>query len=482
MENTHALLICLKEFNLLRNYALVLATIIYACLVCAMCFSLLIPRQPTLRDATRLWARIALLSFGGPAAQIALMHRMIVDERKWVSEQRFLHALNYCMLLPGPEAQQLAVYLGWMTHGARGGVIAGGLFVLPGALVLFALSAVYALYGRSSIVAGAFFGLKAAALAIVAQALARIAARTLKSIEPRAIASAAFAALFFFHVPFPLVVLAAGAYGLLRALAAPPAAPVDAAPEEATDDAPHLRPAPGESLKAAGLWLTLWLSPTLLCAALLGPDHVFARIGFFFSRLALTTFGGAYAALAYVAQDAVERQHWLAPGEMLDGLGMAETTPGPLVIVLQFVGFMAGWRDSGAMAPLLAGALGGFLASWATFTPSFLWVLVGAPYIERLRDNAALTGALSAIMAAVVGVIFNLALWFAIHTLFAHTQTADAFGLAVELPVLASANIGALTLSAGAALALVRFNAGAAATLGGCALLAIVATFFGAGG
>ncbi|HEX2727327.1 MAG TPA: chromate efflux transporter, partial [Beijerinckiaceae bacterium] len=386
----------------------------------------------SLGEALRVWLRVAALSFGGPAGQIAVMHRILVEEKRWVSESRFLHALNYCMLLPGPEAQQLATYIGWLMHRTLGGIMAGGLFVLPGIVAIMALSWIYALYGKVGVVAALFFGLKAAVLAIVLEAVVRIGRRALKNRVMVAIAAAAFVAIFFFNVPFPIIILSAGVIGFFGGRAGLAVFEVGGghaaakAADEASllgDELPtHARPTVAGSLRVSAVWLALWLVPVAVLIATLGAQNVFSQIAIFFSKMAMVTFGGAYAVLAYVAQQAVEHYHWLEPGEMLDGLGMAETTPGPLIMVLQFVGFMAAFRDAGALSPLLAGTLGGLLATWVTFTPCFLWIFLGAPFIERVRGNKALAGALSAITAAVVGVILNLAIWFAIHTLFAEVR------------------------------------------------------------
>lgn len=426
----------------------------------------------TLAAATRVWARIALLSFGGPAGQIAVMHRILVDELKWVSERRFLHALNFCMLLPGPEAQQLAIYIGWLMHGTPGGLVAGGLFVLPGVAAIMALSVIYASFGATPAVDGAFVGLKAAVLALVVAAIWRLAGRALKNPAQRAIAAFAFAALFLFHAPFPLIVVGAGLIGFLGAgvgLAGQIAAHGEASGDEIRE-APDAR----RALSVAAGFAALWLVPVAGLVLVFGPDDVFARLAVFFSKMAVVTFGGAYAALSYVAQQAVERFHWLAPGEMLDGLGMAETTPGPLIMVVQFLGFMAAFRDHGALPPLAAGALGGLLATYVTFAPCFLWIFAGAPFVERLRGNRALGGALAAIAAAVVGVIANLALWFATHLLFRAHWTPDS--LPVELPVVASLDPAALALSAVAGAAL-RF--GLAPTLLVCVGAGLVLRFWG---
>ncbi|MBR1220127.1 chromate efflux transporter [Bradyrhizobium sp. U87765 SZCCT0131] len=438
------------------------------------------PAFPSFGDAFRVWARIALLSFGGPAGQIAVMHRILVDEKRWVSESRFLHALNYCMLLPGPEAQQLATYIGWLMHRTAGGIMAGGLFVLPGAISIMALSYVYALFGKVGIVAALFFGLKAAVLAIVVQAVVRVGRRALKTRVMRGLAAAAFVAIFFFDAPFPLIILAAGVIGGVggraRLAAFAPTAPHDSKTDTALVDSllgdrlpDHARPTIARTLRVATLWLLLWLTPVAALVVMAGSANVFTLIAVFFSKMAMVTFGGAYAVLAYVAQQAVDHYHWLQPREMLDGLGMAETTPGPLIMVLQFVGFMAAFRDPGTLPPVVAGTLGGLLATWVTFTPCFLWIFLGAPFIERLRGNRALAGALSAITAAVVGVILNLAIWFAIHTIFRDVVPVHGYGLSFDAPVLASADPWALALAVGAALAIFRFNLGMLPTLGACA-------------
>lgn len=432
-----------------------------------------------LSAAFPVWVRIALLSFGGPAGQIALMHRVLVEEKRWISDARFLHALNYCMLLPGPEAQQLTTYVGWLMHGVGGGLMAGGLFVLPGAVAILALSVIYVLLGHVGLVAGLFFGLKAAVLAIVLQALIRLAKRALRGPAQRALAACAFVAIFFFAAPFPVIVLAAGLIGFVGARAGWPAfaplpthAPGAAAPgPTALGEAPppHAARSRARAPAAAALWLALWLAPAAALWLWAGPDDVFTRLALFFSRMALVTFGGAYAVLAYVAQQAVETEHWLKPGEMLDGLGMAETTPGPLIMVLQFVGFLAAYRAPGALSPLLAGCLGGLVTVWATFLPCFVWIFVGAPFIEQWRGARALSGAMSAIAAAVVGVIANLAVWFSIHVIFARTLPVAGLGLSFEAPDVSSLNLRALALSAFAMLALFRFRADALLVLAGCA-------------
>jgi chromate transporter len=437
------------------------------------------PQPVTLAQALPVWARIAALSFGGPAGQIAVMHRILVEERRWISERRFLHALNFCTLLPGPEAQQLATYVGWLMHGTRGGLLAGGVFVLPGLVAIMALSWVYALYGQVGPVAGLFFGLKAAVLAIVAEAVLRIGRRALRSRTMLALAAASFVAIAFLDVPFPLIILTAGLIGYLGGRAGlpqfglggqPGAGAADPGEGYLLGDDGDLR-APtrgGHIVRVLAVWGGLWLAPVALIVGLLGSGDVYAQIALFFSKMAMVTFGGAYAVLAYVAQAAVERFGWLRPGEMLDGLGMAETTPGPLIMVTQFVGFMAAFRNPGALAPLLAGTLGGLLTTWVTFAPCFLWIFLGAPYVERLRGNRALAGALSAITAAVVGVILNLALWFALHTVFTAMRPVSAGPFRFDLPVIASLDPWALVLALVALVAVFRFRLSVLTTLAIC--------------
>jgi len=428
-------------------------------------------------EAFRVWLRVALLSFGGPAGQIAVMHRILVEEKNWISESRFLHALNYCMLLPGPEAQQLATYVGWLLHRTAGGIMAGGLFILPGIVAIMGLSWIYAAYGNVGFIEALFFGLKAAVLAIVIQAVVRVGKRALRNNIMIALAGIAFVAIFFFNISFPVIIVAAGAIGYLGARSGRPefaaiehgggkkAAAVDSMLGDELPD--HVRPTVARALGVSAMWLLLWLVPVAALLIGLGQSNVFSQIALFFSKMAMVTFGGAYAVLAYVAQQAVEHYHWMAPREMLDGLGMAETTPGPLIMVLQFVGFMAAFRDSGTLSPMVAGTLGGLLATWVTFTPCFLWIFLGAPFIETLRGNKGLAGALSAITAAVVGVILNLSIWFALHTVFRDTTPVRSFGLSFDLPVWSSLDVPALVLAIGAALAVFRFNMGMLTVLGG---------------
>ena len=440
-------------------------------------------------EAFRVWLRVAALSFGGPAGQIAVMHRILVDEKHWISESRFLHALNYCMLLPGPEAQQLATYVGWLMHRTAGGIMAGGLFVLPGIIAIMGLSYIYAAYGHVWYIEALFFGLKAAVLAIVLQALVRVGRRALRNRVMLAFAAIAFVAIFFFAVPFPIIIIAAGVIGFVGARSGRPeftgaehrGAGKSAAVESLLgEDVPdHARPDIARALRVGLLWLSLWLVPVAALLIALGPASTFSQIALFFSKMAMVTFGGAYAVLAYVAQQAVEHYHWLKPQEMLDGLGMAETTPGPLIMVLQFVGFMAAYRDPGTLSPMLAATLGGLLATWVTFTPCFLWIFVGAPYIETLRGNKGLAGALTAITAAVVGVILNLSIWFALHTLFRQTTPVRSFGLSFDMPIFSSIEVPALLLSIAAATAIFRFNLGMLTVLGGSCVAGIALRLIG---
>ena len=427
----------------------------------------------SLREATSVWARIAALSFGGPAGQIAVMHRIVVEERRWVDEGRFLHALNVCMLLPGPEAQQLATYLGWLMHRTLGGVIAGVLFVLPGAVSIMALSIIYALYGQVPAIGALFFGLKAAVLAIVLQAVLRVGRRALRSRAQWALAAASFLGLFLFGIPFPMIVLGAGLIGFVAARAGSTAFAGTASPAEAASLLGDALPAHTRDRRAAfriaAICLALWLVPVGAILLALGSGDVFARIATFFSTMAVVTFGGAYAALAYVAQQAVESFHWLSAREMLDGLGLAETTPGPLIMVMQFVAFIGAYRNPGDLGPLVSGILGGLLATWVTFVPCFLFVFLAAPFAEALRGNPRVVGALNAVTAAVVGVILNLAVWFSLHTIFREVQPVRAPGLAFDLPVLTSLDPAALVLSLAAIVATLRFGAGLATVLGGCA-------------
>jgi chromate transporter len=422
---------------------------------------------PSFREALRTWFHIGLNSFGGPAGQIAVMHRVLVDEKRWIGEKRFLHALNFCMLLPGPEAQQLATYIGWLFHGWRGGLVAGTLFVLPGALVILILSYIYAGFRDVTAVEALFYGLKCAVLAIVVEAVMRIGKRALKTRAAYVIAIAAFVAIFFFAVPFPIIVAAAAVVGFAQsARAGGRSAPVV---DELTAQTGWPR-----AVRVLALGLAIWFGPLLAIRVALGPNSVYLDIGEFFSKAAVVTFGGAYSVLAYVAQEAVDTYGWLQPGEMLDGLAMAETTPGPLIMVVQFVGFLAAYRDPGALPPMLAGTFGAVVTTWVTFAPCFLWIFLGAPYVEALRGNRALSGALAAITAAVVGVVLNLAVWFSLHTLFVEQTNRTAGPLNVTVPTWSTLDLGSLILSLGAAVATFRYKVGMFKVLAGCAIGGIV--------
>jgi len=440
-------------------------------------------RTVALSEAVRVWAKIAALSFGGPAGQIAVMHRILVEEKRWIGEARFLHALNYCMLLPGPEAQQLAIYIGWLLHKTKGGIIAGTLFVLPGFLAIMVLSWLYAAFGNVGTIEAVFFGLKAAVLAIVLEAVRRIGSKALRNNIMRLLAAAAFVAIFFFAVPFPLIVLAAAVIGYLGSRLgveafAGPASGHGSAHGTAVHDRDtvlgeeipdHARPSLGWSLKISAIFLLLWLAPVAALLSILGNDSVFTQIAVFFSKVAVVTFGGAYAVLAYVSQQGVEVFGWLKPGEMLDGLSLAETTPGPLIMVTQFVGFMGAFRQGTGLSPMLAGTLGGILTTWVTFVPCFLWIFLGAPFIEKIRGNRALSAGLAAITAAVVGVVLNLAIWFALHTLFTEVRATGGPVFHFDVPVLASINLAAVVLTAVALVAVFRYKVGTLLVLAGCA-------------
>jgi chromate transporter len=388
---------------------------------------------PGLRQAIPVWLKIGLLSFGGPVGQIALMHRELVERRKWIDDPRFLHALNYCLLLPGPEAQQLATYVGWLLHGKRGGLIAGTLFVLPGALLMLGISLAYVTWGTLPLFIAAFDGIKAAVMAIVAIALHRIASRILKNPIMWVIAAASFIAIFFLNAPFPIIITAALLIGFLGGKFAP-ATFITAPPQHPTHPLPttvHLRqipqPTKRTTLATLFLWTTIWLAPLALCAAIAGPHHLLTQLGTFFAKAALVTFGGAYAVLPYVGQQTVDVHAWIQPGQMIDGLGLAETTPGPLILVLQFVGFLAAWNHPGTLPPWLIATTAAALTTWITFLPGFLFIFAGAPWMERARQNHRLTAALSAVTAAVVGVMLNLAVWFALHLIRPTPGNIDPF-------------------------------------------------------
>jgi chromate transporter len=375
--------------------------------------------KPSFGEAFLVWLKIGCINFGGPTGQIAMMHRILVDEKKWIDEPRFLHALNFSMLLPGPEATQLAAYVGWVLHGVRGGLTAGILFVLPGAFVMLCLSLLYA-YGRGvSAIDGALYGIKAAVLVIVIEALIRIGKRALKSSFMFGLAALAYIGIFFFDLPFPLIVGLAALTGYIVAQSRPDLLGLSSTPDIVEEDRAGQWRQAGIAL---GVGLVLWWTPVLFAALTLGDDHVLVEIGLFFSKLAVVTFGGAYAVLAYMAQQAVDTHHWLAPSEMVDGLGLAETTPGPLILVTQFVGFLAAFRTPAPFSALTTGLIGAALTTWVTFVPAILWMFVGAPFLEQLRANRRLAGALAAITAAVVGVILNLSVWFALHVLFGNVE------------------------------------------------------------
>ena len=439
------------------------------------------PHHPSLSEAARVWARIAALSFGGPAGQIAVMHRILVEEKRWLGDGRFLHALNFCMILPGPEAMQLATYIGFLMHGVRGALLAGLLFILPGVVALMALSWVYVIWGDVGFVAALFFGVKTAVLAIVLQAVIRVGQRALRNAVLLGVAATAFVGIFAFALPFPVIVAGAAAIGWLGAKAGLAAfqgggghggsgkaqvADAETLLGAKSDLAPEGR---STAFRAGVGALLMWLLP-VGALLMLAPGSVFATIGTFFSKLAVLTFGGAYAVLSWVAQEAVVTQGWLQPGQMVDGLGMAETTPGPLIMVLQFVGFMAAFQGAGWAAPLLAGTAGGLLATWVTFAPCFAWIFFGAPYMERLRHNRALSSALTAVTAAVVGVILNLSIWFALHVLWQEVRVIEAPPLRLEVPVWSSLDPAAFGLSALCLLAVFRGQMGMAKVLTGAAL------------
>jgi len=440
-----------------------------------------------LGTAVRTWFLISLQTFGGPAGQIAVMQRTLVDERRWIGEKRFLHALNYCMLLPGPEAQQLAIYTGWLLNGTLGGLIAGVLFVLPGLLAMLALSILYVAQGDTAFVTGLFLGLSPAVLAIVVQAVLRIGTRALRNRVLVLIAVAAFLALALFGVPFPLVVLGAGVVGwavhrwrpaLLEVPDRPAPEDDDTAPLVSDDVLHHARPSRRRNLLVLGIGITLWVTPVVLVAILTATQSVFVDQGVFFGGMALVTFGGAYAVLSYVAQAAVQTYGWLAAGEMVRGLALAETTPGPLIMVVQFVAFLGAYRDPGGLDPWVAGVLASLLVVWVTFVPCFVFIFLGAPYVERLRGSQSLAAALTGVTAAVVGVIANLALFFAVHTLFTETRTIDRGPVELLVPVWSSYVWESFLIGAVAMVLAFRFKWSVLRVLGTCALLGLALTAF----
>ena len=425
------------------------------------------------REALAVWIKISLLSFGGPAGQIALMHRLIVDDKKWISNERFLHALNFCMLLPGPEAQQLTIYLGWLMHRVWGGIVAGVLFILPGAVTVLILSILYAGFQDVMIIEALFFGIKAAVLAVVIQALIKIIPKVLHNPRMMSVAILAFLVVFLFNIPFPMVIILAGLAGW--GIARYDAPETDGSAPRMSGQAP---PSAVRSLKVLMVCGGIWLLPVMGLLWVLGPAHVFAQEAIFFSQMAMVTFGGAYAVLAYMAQQAVGHYGWLNAGEMLDGLGMAETTPGPLIMVVQFVGFMGAYRNPGMLDPFLAGTLGAVVTTWVTFAPCFLWIFLGAPYIERLRGNRHLSAALKGITAAVVGVMLNLALWFGMRVVFQDMTVLewDIAGMPINLnlPLWASIDLATAVIASTALIAMTVFRIGMIKTLIASAFIGMV--------
>lgn len=405
--------------------------------------------HPGFWEAFRFWLKLGFISFGGPTGQIAIMQAELVDKKKWIGQSRFLHALNYCMLLPGPEAQQLAIYVGWLLHKTPGGIAAGSLFVIPSMFVLWALSYIYAAFGNAPAVEAVFYGLKPVVMAIVAAAVIRIGKKALKNEVMGSIAALAFSAIFFFKVPFPAIILSAGAVGfaggklwkqkfdVVSGHGSAGAGGGNSVLDDQDESPLHAKPSLGRAIKVCIVCLLCWWTPILLLACWQGTNSTLFHEGIFFSKAAVVTFGGAYAVLPYVAQRAVEHFGWLKPGQMLDGLGLAETTPGPLIMVLQFVGFMGGWSHPGNLSPLLAATLGAFITTWTTFTPCFLWIFLGGPHIEQLRGNKTISAALSAITAAVVGVVLNLAVWFAMHVIHPQSGVIDWFAMALGACALA---------------------------------------------
>jgi|TARA_B110000977_G_scaffold173925_1_gene227428 chromate transporter len=419
-------------------------------------------QSPSRNEAFMVWLRIGLLSFGGPAAQIALMHREIVDKKQWLSERQYLNALSFCMLLPGPEAMQLATYVGWRLHGTIGGLVAGLLFVLPGAAVVLALAAVYAVYGEVSLVATLFLGVKAAVIIVVVEALIKVSRRALQLPEHWVVAALAFIGIFFLALPFPLIILLAAFFGFMRA---------GAQPSDTRSDRVDITLS--GTLSTTAIWLAVWWLP-ILAMAVFASDSLLLELGVFFSKLAVVTFGGAYAVLAYLGQDVVGHYGWLTAGEMMDGLGLAETTPGPLILVNEFVGFLATYREGG----IWHGLLGAVVTLWATFVPCFLWIFVGAPYIEWIGSQTRLRGALTAITAAVVGVILNLTIWFALHVFFTKVVAEKHGPLVLWLPDLNSIDWRIIGLSILCAGLMFKFHWGIArvlvfSSLGGLALFAL---------
>lgn len=434
-------------------------------------------------EAFRYWLRLGFINFGGPAGQIAIMHEELVDRKKWISDHRFLHALNYCMLLPGPEAQQLAIYIGWLLNGTWGGVIAGVLFVLPAFFLILGLSWTYAVHGDIEWVAAIFYGLRSAVIALVLAAVIRVGTKALKNPALVAIAVAAFVAIFFVKVPFPLIILAAAATGWAgsRVAAHLFPAPVHVPAEEGGDillDDTSIETSSQRSgwrtLRVLVTGLAVWWLPLLLVILMRGSDDTLSKEALFFSQTAMVTFGGAYAVLSYINEAAVHQFGWLSPGQMVTGLGLAESTPGPLIMVTQFVGFLGAYRFPGELDPVAAGTLGALVTVWATFAPCFLWIFFGAPYIERLRGNHMLNAALSSVTAAVVGVILNLALTFAIAVLFDDVGQSSFLGVTFPSPRWSSMDTFAVALAALSFVGLWRFRWNVLWVIAGSAIAGLV--------
>jgi chromate transporter len=402
--------------------------------------------HPSFAAAFRFWLKLGFISFGGPAGQIAIMQTELVDRKKWISQSRFLHALNYCMLLPGPEAQQLAIYIGWLLHRTWGGIVAGAFFVIPSIFVLWGLSYIYTAFGNIPWIEAIFYGLKPAVTAIVLAAVVRIGRKALRNEVMWGIAALSFVGIYFFKVPFPAIVLGAGIIGLIGGHFWPNNFTIASDHGKETKEeavlgdeelsADHTKPSWSRAVKVIAVCLALWLTPTIVAGFAKGWSSTLFNEGVFFSKAAVVTFGGAYAVLPYVAQEAMNHYGWLKPGQMMDGLGLAETTPGPLIMVVQFVGFVGAWQHPDGLPPLLAATLGALITTWATFTPCFLWIFLGGPHIEQLRGNKKLTSALSAITAAIVGVILNLAVWFALHVFLPHPGKMDWFAVALSVVAL----------------------------------------------
>ena len=446
---------------------------------------------PNSIEALVVWFKIGILSFGGPAGQIALMYRILVEEKRWLDEERFLHALNYCMLLPGPEAQQLATYIGWLLHKTKGGLVAGLLFILPGALVIFALSWVYVAFSDMLLVEAAFLGIKAAVLVVVIDAVIKIGKRAITSGYMLAIAIASFLAIFLFSIPFPYIIISAGIFGIVVGHLRLGNSHNKPSETKINDDVvtvidrmelagelSHTQPSFSRSVRVFTILLSLWLLPIFLIWLMFGAENIFFQQSIFFSKLAVVTFGGAYAVLAYMAQQAVEVFNWLTPNEMLDGLGLAETTPGPLILVTQFVGFIGAYRSEAALSPITLGLLGSLVTLWVTFAPCFLWIFLGAPYIERLRANTRIAAALSGITSAVVGVVLNLAIWFGMHVTFKQLNEVSWLSFSLKLPAISSIDLFSLGLTVLAGILILWFRLGTIYTLIGCAGASILMTAF----